>query len=204
MTLIGLILAVGGILCAVYASRALAGLLFAGAVVILLLPAPGGGGGGTAGGGPGGPYGFEMASRLRTAPEAHFKGENGAELSLADFRGQVVLLNIWATWCGPCRAEMPSLDRLQARHGGDGLRVVAISVDDGGLPMVRRFFQQRSIRNLKLYADNDHSTAAAFDVGGIPMTVLIDREGNVVGELVGGTQWDSPEAVELVGRYLED
>lgn len=201
MTLIGLILAAGGILCAVYASRILAGLLFAGAVVILLLPSPGDGSGGTAGGGP---YGFEVASRPRAAPEAHFKGENGAQLSLEDFRGQVVLLNIWATWCGPCRAEMPSLDRLQARHGGDGLRVVAVSVDDGGLPMARRFFQQRSIRNLKLYADSDHSTAAAFDVGGIPMTVLIDREGNVVGEMVGGTRWDTPEAVELVGRYLED
>jgi peroxiredoxin len=99
---------------------------------------------------------------------------------------------------------MPSLDRLQARHGGDGLRVVAVSIDDGGLPMVRRFFQQRSIRNLKLYADSDHSTAGAFDVGGIPMTVLIDREGNVVGEMVGGTQWDTPEAVELVGRYLAE
>jgi thiol-disulfide isomerase/thioredoxin len=198
MTLIGLILAAGGILCAVFASRKLAGLLFAGAVVILLLPGPDSGGGGTAGG----PYGFEVASRPRAAPEAHFKGENGAEMSLADFRGQVVLLNIWATWCGPCRAEMPSLDRQQARHGGDGLRVVAVSVDDGGLPLVRRFFQQRSIRNLKLYADNDHSTAAAFDVGGIPQTVLIDREGNVVGQMIGGTQWDSPEAEELVGRYL--
>jgi len=202
MTLFGLILAAGGLLCAVYASRILAGLLFAGAVVILLLPGPGGGT--IQGGGPSGPMGFEAASRLRAAPEVHFKGENGAELSLEDFRGQVVLLNIWATWCGPCRAEMPSLDRLQAQHGGNGLRVVAVSVDEGGLTMVRRFFQQRSIRNLKLYADSDDSTAAAFGIGPIPTTILIDRDGNMVGRMIGGTQWDSPAAVELVGRYLED
>jgi thiol-disulfide isomerase/thioredoxin len=201
MAILGMILAAGGILCAVFASRVLAGLLFAGAVVILLLPGPDSSSGGSDSHGP---YGFEMASRPHAAPDAHFNSETGAQLSLEDFRGQVVLLNIWATWCGPCRAEMPSLDRLQTRHGSQGLRVVAVSIDEGGLTTVRRFFQKQSIRNLKLYADRDHSTAAAFDVGPIPMTILIDRDGNMVGQIIGGTRWDSPEAVALVERYLED
>jgi len=197
MAIIALILAVAGAACLVLASRGLAVLLLCAAVAFWLMPGFG------TGGGPG-PSGFALAAKPVSAPPARFKGANGARLSLADFHGQVVLLNIWATWCGPCRSEMASLDRLQAMHRADGLEVLAVSVDRNGADKVRRFYQQSGIRNLKLYMDSDSGTQAAFRARSIPTTVLIDRDGNVVGSMVGAAQWDSPEAQALVRRYLDD
>ncbi len=198
MTIIAVILAAAGAVCSVFASRAVAVLLFAGAALFLLAPAM------DPGGSSGGPRGFSLAAFPSEAPEARFKGPNGKRLSLEDFRGRVVLLNIWATWCGPCRSEMPSLDRLQALHGADGLDVIAVSVDREGAGIVSAYYRKSGIRNLKLYVDSDRATQSAFNPDGIPMSVLIDREGNVVGEMTGAARWDSAEAVELVQRYLED
>ena len=136
MTIIAVILAAAGAVCSVFASRAVAVLLFAGAAFFLVAPAM------NPGGTSGGPRGFSVAAFPSEAPEAHFKGANGKRLSLEDFRGRVVLLNIWATWCGPCRAEMPSLDRLQALHGADGLDVIAVSVDREGAGIVARLLPE--------------------------------------------------------------
>ncbi len=198
MAIIALILAVAGGVCVVMASRGMAVLLFAAAVGLWLIP-----GFGTAGFGVG-PSGFAAAAQPVAAPPARFKAANGTRLTLEDFRGQVVLLNIWATWCVPCRSEIASLDRLQAMHGADGLEVLAVSVDRDGAGEVRRFYQQSGIRNLKLYVDSDRGTQSAFRARSIPTTVLIDRDGNIVGSLVGAAQWDSPEAQALVRRYLDN
>ena len=135
--------------------------------------------------------------------EAEFRNASGEHLTLADFRGRVVLLNLWATWCGPCRAEMPSLDRLQAMHQGDGLAVLAVSVDKGGSATVQHFFEQRGLRNLTPYLDANGATVRAFGARRIPTTLTIDRDGNVVGSLVGPKQWDSPDTAALIRRYLE-
>jgi thiol-disulfide isomerase/thioredoxin len=198
MIIIAVILAAAGAVCSVFASRAVAVLLFGGAAFFLLAPAM------NPGGTSGGPRGFSVAAYPSAAPAAHFKGANGKRLSLEDFRGRVVLLNIWATWCGPCRAEMPSLDRLQALHGADGLDVIAVSVDREGAAVVRAYYQKSGIRNLRLYVDSDRATLSAFRPDGIPMSVLIDREGNVVGEMTGAARWDSAEATALVQRYLAE
>jgi peroxiredoxin len=98
---------------------------------------------------------------------------------------------------------MASLDRLQALHRNDGLAVLAVSVDDDGSVAVRRFFQQSNIRNLTLYLDADNATAHAFGASAIPTTLLIDREGKVVGSLVGAMEWDSPDALALIRHYLD-
>ena len=198
MTIIAVILAAAGAVCSVFASRAVAVLLFVGAAFFLLVPNM------NPGGTSGGPPGFSVAAFPSEAPEARFKGPNGKRLSLEDFRGRVVLLNIWATWCGPCRSEMPSLDRLQALHGADGLDVIAVSVDREGAGVVSAYYRKSGIRNLKLYVDSDQATLSAFRPNGIPMSVLIDREGNVVGEITGAARWDSAEATELVKRYLAE
>ena len=195
MAIIALLLGVAGIVSLLTSTRGLAVLLFGAAAGFWLLPDLGGGGDG--------PSGFAVAAQPRPAPKAEFRNAGGKHLTLADFRGRVVLLNIWATWCGPCRSEMPSLDRLQAMHQGDGLTVLAVSVDDGGSPAVRRFFQQSGVRNLALYLDADGATARAFGASSIPTTLLIDREGNVVGSLVGAMQWDSPDALALIRHYLD-
>ncbi|MGH6930597.1 MAG: TlpA disulfide reductase family protein [Dongiaceae bacterium] len=196
MAIIALILAVAGGVCVVMASRGMAVLLFAAAIGLWLMP-----GFGT---GSYGPSGFAAAAQPVAAPGAGFKGANGTRLTLEDFRGQVVLLNIWATWCAPCRSEMASLDRLQAMHGADGLEVLAVSVDREGTDKVRRFYQQSGIRNLKVYIDSDRGTQSAFRTRSIPTTVLIDRDGNIVGSMVGAAQWDSAEAQALVRRYLDN
>jgi thiol-disulfide isomerase/thioredoxin len=195
MAIIALILAAAGGICAVMASRGMAMLLFAAAIGLWLIPGFGTGGG---------PSGFAAAAQPVAAPAAGFRGANGTRLTLDDFRGQVVLLNIWATWCGPCRSEMASLDRLQAMHGADGLEVLAVSVDRGGADQVRRFYQKSGIRNLKVYIDSDRGTQSAFRARSIPTTVLIDRDGNIVGSMVGAAEWDSPEAQSLVRRYLDN
>jgi thiol-disulfide isomerase/thioredoxin len=193
MEIIALLLGIAGIVCLLTSTRGLAVLMFAVAVGFWLL----------AGFEGGGPSGFAMAAQPQPAPSAAFRTAGGKRLTLADFRGRVVLLNIWATWCGPCRSEMPSLDRLQALHRDDGLAVLAVSVDDGGSRAVRRFFQQSGIRNLDLYLDADGATAGAFGARSIPTTLLIDRDGNVVGSLIGAMQWDSPDALALIRHYLD-
>lgn len=120
---------------------------------------------------------------------------DGRALTLADSRGRVVLLNVWATWCVPCREEMPTLDRLQARLGGEDFQVLPLSVDRAGLEPVRRFYEEIGIRHLGQYLAEDLRAMLALGVIGLPTTLLIDREGREIARLVGPAEWDSPEAV---------
>jgi thiol-disulfide isomerase/thioredoxin len=137
------------------------------------------------------------------APGAAFRDSAGKELHLADFRGKVVLLNVWATWCAPCRAEMPSLDRLQAKLGGEGLLVLPLSLDRGGGPVVAVYYGQHGITHLGVYLSGQGGLQNVLKIGGVPTSFLIDRAGRIVGRLEGATQWDSPEALELIRSYLE-
>jgi thiol-disulfide isomerase/thioredoxin len=196
MGILALGLGIAGIVCLVTSTRGLAVLMFGAAAGCWLLP-------GLESDFGGGPSGFAMAAQPQPAPAAEFRTAGGKHLTLADFRGRVVLLNIWATWCGPCRSEMPSLDHLQALHQGDGLAVLTVSVDSEGFSAVRRFYSQSSIHNLGLYLDVDGATARAFGARSIPTTLLIDRDGKVVGSLVGAMEWDSPDALALIRHYLE-
>jgi thiol-disulfide isomerase/thioredoxin len=136
------------------------------------------------------------------APGDPFRDSAGKELHLSDFRGKLVLLNIWATWCAPCRAEMPSLDRLQAQLGGEGLQVVPLSLDRGGGPVVAVYYGQHDITHLGVYLSGQGGLQNALKIGGVPTSFLIDREGRVVGSLEGATRWDSPEALALIRSYL--
>jgi len=116
-------------------------------------------------------------------------------LKLDDFRGRVVLLNIWATWCVPCRDEMPTLDALQARLGGDDFHVLPLSIDRAGFDPVRRFYDEIGIRHLGLYLAEDIRAMMAFAVIGLPTTILINRQGFELGRLAGPSAWDSAENV---------
>ena len=99
----------------------------------------------------------------KPVPELSFFDVDGNEVTLADFKGEVVVLNLWATWCAPCRREMPSLDRLQAKYGGDGLEVIALSLDRGDIAKVRAFFDELGISNLALYQDPKGRAGRALD-----------------------------------------
>jgi len=124
-----------------------------------------------------------------------FVDGDGRDLTLADFRGRVVLLNVWATWCAPCREEMPTLDRLQAQLGGDDFHVLPLSIDRAGLEPVRRFYEEIGIRHLGLYLAEDIRAMLAFAVIGLPTTLLIDRQGRERGRLTGPAEWDSAVSI---------
>ncbi len=119
------------------------------------------------------------------APGTAFQDADGRATSLEAFRGRVVLLNFWATWCAPCIREMPSLDRLQAKLGGEGLTVAAVSEDFAGLEVVTPFFKRLGLANLEVYLDPDGTLSRAAGIAGLPTTLLIDREGRLVGGLEG-------------------
>ncbi len=137
------------------------------------------------------------------APQAPFSDASGRELTLAKFEGRVVLLNFWATWCAPCVREMPTLDRVQVKLGGDGLSVVAVSEDRGGLDVVDPFLKQLGLKHLEIYLDPRGTLAREFGLAGLPTTLLIDAEGRLVGGLEGPAEWDSDEALALIRFYLD-
>lgn len=138
----------------------------------------------------------------RPVPEIRFEDEHGHDLTLADFRGRVVLLNIWATWCVPCRQEMPTLDRLQARLGGTDFVVMALSIDQKGVEPVRRFYQEVGVKKLNIYVDPSGKAAHTLTIPGVPTTLLIDRQGREVARKMGAAEWDGPEMVSLVEQTL--
>ena len=155
------------------------------------------------GGAPHATTGGEMAAFVRKAqPEPvaaiAFEDGDGKPMGLDAFRGKVVLLNLWATWCAPCRKEMPALDRLQAQVGGPDFEVVALSVDRAGAKAAQKFLSEIAVKNLKLYADPTAKMGSELRAVGLPTTLLIDRQGREIGRLVGPAEWDSAEAVALV------
>lgn len=139
----------------------------------------------------------------RPAPDVKFSDAEGRALGLAEFRGRVVLLNLWATWCGPCIEEMPSLDRLQAKLGEQDLAVVAVSQDVQDPDSVRRFFERLKLSNLALYTDAPNAFADALDVQGLPSSLVLDRAGRIVGAILGAAKWDAPEAEALIRYYMK-
>lgn len=138
----------------------------------------------------------------RDLPDLHFKDGSGKPVSLADFRGRVVLLNLWATWCGPCREEMPTLDRLQATLGGPDFEVVALSIDRAGIGAVDAFYADIGVENLARYIDESGGVAQQLSALGLPTTLLLDREGREIARHVGPAEWDKPEMVTFLRRHL--
>ena len=144
------------------------------------------------------PKNFVMHDAPKPVAAIKFDDAQGQSRNLADFKGKVVLLNIWATWCGPCRKEMPALDRLQAAFAGPDFEIVALSIDRGGVDAVRKFFADIGVRNLAMYLDSSGQALRTLSALGLPTTLLIDREGREIGRLIGPAEWDSPEMVEFV------
>lgn len=131
-----------------------------------------------------------------------FQDGDGKTRSLSEWKGKVVLLNLWATWCAPCREEMPSLDNLKKHFSKSKFDVVTISMDRGGLKKPRAFFEKERIRKLDLYIDKTTKLMFKLRAVGLPATILIDSEGREIGRLVGPAQWDSDRAIELISKVL--
>lgn len=132
----------------------------------------------------------------RELPPLAFVDADGRALTLSDFRDRIVLLNVWATWCLPCREEMPTLDRLQGRLGGEDFHVLPLSIDRAGLDPVRRFYGEIGIRHLGIYFAAGVRPPSALGVIGLPTTLLIDRQGREIARRAGPAEWDSQGAVE--------
>lgn len=141
---------------------------------------------------------FIMHSAPKPVAAVQFEDAEGRPRQLTDFRGKVVLLNIWATWCVPCRKEMPALDHLQATLGGLNFEIVTLSIDRAGMDVVRKFFAEVGIHNLTMYRDNAGKASRELSVVGLPTTLLVDREGREIGRLIGPAEWDAPEMVEFI------
>lgn len=147
--------------------------------------------------------GFVRKSPPEAIADVTFLDAGGKELKLTSFKGRVVLLNLWATWCAPCRKEMPSLDRLQKELGSDAFEVVALAVDRTGLEAAGKFLADIKVTNLKLYADPTTRSGSALKAVGMPTTILIDKEGREVGRLSGPAEWDSEAAKALISGTLK-
>lgn len=137
----------------------------------------------------------------RDLPAISFQDEAGKAMSLADFRGKVVLLNIWATWCPPCREEMPSLDRLNGKRGGENFEVVALSIDRD-TALVKPFYEEFGIQTLRGYFDPSAQIPNTLRAPGVPTTLLIDQEGREIGRAMGPAAWDSPQVEALIDAAL--
>lgn len=143
----------------------------------------------------------------KSAPEpvAEFPFFDGAKetKTIATKKGKVVLLNLWATWCGPCREEMPSLDRLQQTMGSDKFEVVAVSVDKNGFDTARKFLDGVGVKSLAFYSDPTGRAPSQVKAIGMPATLLVDAEGREIGRLMGPAEWDSPDAKRLIEAALQ-
>jgi thiol-disulfide isomerase/thioredoxin len=127
-----------------------------------------------------------------------FVDDKGEQKSLSDWKGKVVLLNIWATWCVPCRAEMPALDKLEADLGGKDFGVVAVNIDRGQSDKPKTFLAEAGATHMQLFTDPSGKLFSVLKAVGMPTTLLLDRDGREIGRLVGPAKWDSPEALALI------
>ena len=147
-----------------------------------------------------------IASEPKRLPELTFKDADGKPHTLADFKGRTILLNLWATWCVPCRKEMPALDALQAKLGGERFEVVTVNIDTRNLDKPKAWLQEVGVKRLGYYSD---SSAKVFQdlkaIGkafGMPTSLLIDRDGCELGTLAGPAEWASEDAVKLIETAL--
>jgi thiol-disulfide isomerase/thioredoxin len=141
---------------------------------------------------------FVAKAKPQALPAISLTDPQGGAKSLADWRGKVVLLNVWATWCAPCREEMPMLDKLEALLGGKDFEVVAVNIDRGQDDKPKTFLAEAGATHLKFYRDPPGKLFSIVKAVGMPTTLLIDREGREIGRLVGPADWDSPEALALL------
>ena len=143
---------------------------------------------------------LNVAKSPQPAVDISFTDANGAKRTLASFKGRSVLLNLWATWCVPCRAEMPALDRLQAKLGGPDFEVVAVNIDTSRLDRPAAFLAEAGVKTLNRYADSSADSFEALKVAGktlgLPTSLLIGADGCELAVMAGPAQWDSDDGID--------
>ncbi len=150
--------------------------------------------------------GFSAIDRAYSVAGLSFVDKDGTKKALADWKGRTVLLNLWATWCPPCRAEMPSLDQLQKELGSEKFEVVTVSVDTGADTKPKKFFTKIGIADLGFFHDPEISTLSTLKrdglAFGLPATMLVGKDGCTLGTLNGPAEWASEDAKKLIKAAL--
>lgn len=136
------------------------------------------------------------------APNFTLRDINGNQVSLSDFKGQVVMLNFWATWCGPCKMEMPSMEDLQQELQGKNFKMLAIANDDEGESIVKPYIEQGGY-SFQVLVDNTFTANDAYNITSIPTTVLIDQEGIITNKLFGARNWTHPSYKDLILNLIK-
>ncbi len=144
---------------------------------------------------------FERWAKPRDVPDLRFSDPAGGPTSLSKFQGRMILLNLWATWCPPCREEMPALDRLNARLGGDRFTVVTLALDSPA--KADAFLRQIKASTLQNYTDTQGLALSTLGVTTVPTTLLIDAQGREIGRLSGAAAWDEKPALDLIQSFLK-
>lgn len=143
------------------------------------------------------------ANQRPKMPAVSFLDASGAPVPLSNWRGKVVLLNFWATWCAPCIKEMPALDNLKTRMGGPRFDVIALSEDRQGMDVVKDFFKRQKLTGLRPFVDTDQ-IGTSLGLRGLPTTILIDANGRAVMRIEGPRKWDGPEMTALIQTLLAE
>ncbi len=136
--------------------------------------------------------------------EQAFTDPDGGTFTLADFKGKTVLVNFWATWCAPCRKEMPMLSELQSEFGGEEFEVVTIATGRNSVPGIRKFLADIEVDNLPLYLDPKQRLARDMAVLGLPITLILDEEGREIARMRGDAEWNSDSAKAIIRTLLEN
>ena len=149
---------------------------------------------------------FAVAQKPFRVPNVAFKDAQGHDKTLADWQGRTVLLNLWATWCVPCRREMPALDALQSKLGNAGFEVVAVNIDTRDPKKPLTFLKDENITHLAYYSDDSakvfQELKAAGKAFGMPTTLLVDGSGCEIGEMAGPAEWASADGIKLVSAII--
>ncbi|MDA0901268.1 MAG: TlpA disulfide reductase family protein [Proteobacteria bacterium] len=148
--------------------------------------------------------GLVITSEPVPVSDLPFVDEDEVEGRLSEYRGKYVVLNFWATWCAPCREEMPSLEALQRQFGSDQFEVVTLATGRNSPQAIRRFFEEIGVENLSMYRDINQQIARQMSVMGLPITLVIDPQGREIARLMGDAHWDSPEAFAFFEALLAE
>jgi thiol-disulfide isomerase/thioredoxin len=147
---------------------------------------------------------FVLHDKPLAAPIDSFIDQNGNEATFSDFKGKVILVNLWATWCAPCRKEMPDLNELQKSMDNEKFEVVLISENQDGIESSVAYLDEYNITHLDTYLDTKRKIARAFKTNAMPTSVLINADGYEVGRLLGPAEWNSGDAKALINYFIVD
>ncbi len=147
--------------------------------------------------------GIQSVRDKKKVPHCCLESLSGEKVQLSDLKDKIIFLNFWATWCGPCKEEMPSMETLYQRYKERGFVFLTISVDYEGPEPVRKFIEKRRYR-FPVLLDPKGETLDLFEISKIPATLIIDRKGKVIGRVIGPRNWSSPEVFLIVDQMLND